>query len=279
MSTVRMKKYNPHPALREYISYVTIYRPDFTAGALSNIYRFVPTHQRYMMFYLDDPIKILRESQGNTYDTRPTSVSVGPLDKSVTLDMGSKHLAIGVAFTPSGMFRLFNIPLPEMYDLDVDTTLILGNEIEELNNRLRDSMEDWDNMFLILQQYLLRKLDRLKPCLPIDMAIAELVDTGGNAAIDHIANLSCLSNRQFERKCLERLGMPPKQYARLVRFGRAYKLKEFHPELTWTAIAHRSGYYDQMHFIRDFKKFAGITPSFIHEEELMNTIRLHRLIE
>ena len=106
----------------------------------------------------------------------------------------------------------------------------------------------------------------------------QLVSHAGNITIEKMAADACTSVRQFERKCVERTGMSPKRYARLIRFCKAYHLKELHPELTWTRIAHLSGYYDQMHFIRDFKEFAGITPSIIDESALVSTVRLHRMM-
>jgi AraC-like DNA-binding protein len=131
----------------------------------------------------------------------------------------------------------------------------------------------------IVEFYLLKRVEKLKPLLPVDRAMSELVKSQGKMPMDEIAALACMSLRQFERKCHERLGMSPKQYATLIRFCKAYQMKELFPQKTWTEIAYHSGYYDQMHFIRDFKRFAGITPSFIQEDELKATIRLHKIME
>jgi transcriptional regulator GlxA family with amidase domain len=76
--------------------------------------------------------------------------------------------------------------------------------------------------------------------------------------------------RQFERVSKERIGVPPKLFARLVRFSKAYRLRERLPLLSWTSIAFECGYFDQMHLIRDFKEFAGVAPGVI-EKALNNT--------
>jgi AraC-like DNA-binding protein len=83
-----------------------------------------------------------------------------------------------------------------------------------------------------------------------------------------VAAKSCLSTRQFERQARIRLGLPPKLYARIVRFFFAFRLKRKRPDLTWTAISNTCGYFDQMHFIRDFKAFAGATPRMLRGREV-----------
>jgi AraC-like DNA-binding protein len=270
--------YSVHPALREFIHNITIYSADFTQSTnVHNKYLFVPTYQRYMMFYVEDPIRVLR-ADDECYITKTASLIVGPMGKAVTLDFGTRHLAIGVAFKPGGLFRLLNIPLSEMYEQDFDTQLLLGREIDDTNCRLRET-SCWNEMRRIVEKFLLDRLSRLKPILPIDMAMNDLLNSAGNTPIEKIANDACLSLRQFERKCIEREGMPPKRFARLIRFCRAYRLKELNPTASWTKIAHDCGYYDQMHLIRDFKTFANTTPSGLSREDLLSTIRLHSLMD
>lgn len=275
---MRSKIYRPHPALQDFVHCISIYAVDFTQNNdLTNIYRFVPAYQRYIIFYLEDPIKVFK-SEKEGYITKPVCVTIGPQEQAVTLDMGKKHLALCIAFQPSGLHRLLRIPMPELYEKDVDTRLLLGSEIDEITERLK-AAEDWDEMTRIVEFYLLKRIEKIKPLLPVDRAMGELVRSQGRKSMDEIAALACMSLRQFERKCNERLGMSPKQYAMLIRFCKAYQMKEMFPQKTWTEIAYHSGYYDQMHFIREFKRFAGITPSFIQEDELKATIRLHKFME
>ncbi|RZK67983.1 MAG: AraC family transcriptional regulator, partial [Pedobacter sp.] len=85
-----------------------------------------------------------------------------------------------------------------------------------------------------------------------------------------------LSMKQFERTCKERIGMNPKMYARIVKFSKAYRLREAFPQLSWIQIAHESGYFDQMHMIRDFKVFAGVNPSVIEQQLLLTPLRMQK---
>lgn len=107
--------------------------------------------------------------------------------------------------------------------------------------------------------------------------MSQLVMSRGNLSMDSLAKKACLSIRQLERQSLERIGLSPKYFARMIRFSEAYKFKERNPHISWTQIAHLFGYYDQMHLIRDFHHFAGVNPSMFREEELLHSVRFNAL--
>jgi transcriptional regulator GlxA family with amidase domain len=91
--------------------------------------------------------------------------------------------------------------------------------------------------------------------------MGELMASNGNLSIEKISSLACLSRRQFDRKCKERIGMTPKLYARIARFSKAYRLREAMPDRNWTGIAYEACYFDQRHMIRDYKEFTGMAPA------------------
>jgi AraC-like DNA-binding protein len=82
----------------------------------------------------------------------------------------------------------------------------------------------------------------------------------GDVNIKDLAYEANMSLKRFELKFTEQVGVPPKLYARITRFNYALLLKIQNILKNWTDISHRSGYYDQMHFIKDFKEFAGDSP-------------------
>lgn len=265
----------PHPALLEYVESINIINFDFaTATSLSPVYQFVPTHTRFLCFYLYDQVKV---SKGDgDFITRARSIIIGPQLTPVTLDLGQKHHTLIVTLKPCSMYRLLGIPMQELVDCDFDASLIFGSEIDEVLDRLHEATSNPEKN-IIIQNYLLQKLRQLKPALPFDKAMAQLVGVSGNLPIDYVASQSCLSVRQFERKSLERIGLPPKVYARIIRFSHAYKYKEANPSMTWMDIAHKCRYFDQMHFIRDFKSFTGFTPSMLRNEDIEKSVRFRVL--
>src|SRR5690606_12001649 len=126
----------------------------------------------------------------------------------------------------------------------------------------------------LVEAFLLQQAQDIRPRLPFDLAMHQLLQRQGNMTIDHVAAQACLSVRQFERVSRARLGMSPKAFARVVRFSAAYRLREERPGLRWTDIAYQCGYFDQMHLIRDFKDFAGMAPGVIERELARTELRL-----
>jgi AraC-like DNA-binding protein len=81
----------------------------------------------------------------------------------------------------------------------------------------------------------------------------------GMVNIRELASEFCLSQKQFERRFTQYSGFTPKLFCRITRFESAFWNCRGYDTLT--AAAHAYGYYDQAHFIHDFKKFSGFSPN------------------
>jgi len=180
---------------------------------------------------------------------------------------------VAAFFEPGGLHRLLGIPMYELFDESLDVSLIWNKEIRELELRLRETC-DYDYMQQILEAFLLVQLKKTKiETHPIDTALRLLQDTTKALSLDYLADQACLSPRQFERKCLERLGLGATTFRRIVRFSRAYRLKEQRTDLSWLDVAFICGYYDIQHMRRDFKDFGASTPSLLLQEETRTNLR------
>ena len=70
-----------------------------------------------------------------------------------------------------------------------------------------------------------------------------------------------LSAKRFIERFKIEVGMTPKRYCRIRRFQRAVTLTNRGRHVDWTQVALDCGYFDQAHFIHDFRSFAGLTPT------------------
>jgi AraC-like DNA-binding protein len=255
--------YIPHAALQEFVCTIITFDAEIPAGVDDIVTPYPPTSNQSIIFYGNYRIKMQKEG-GDHFDLQPSTVVIGPQYTRVNLIVTKRLKAVRVDFQPGGLYRLLGIPMSKLFDEGFNALDIFGTEMKEINQQLLDAPDN-DTAKCVVENFLLQKHKYLKTILPFDFAIRELQRSDGNISIEKIASLACLSLRQFERKCADRIGMPPKTFARIARFSKAYRLREANPNLTWTAIAHEAGYFDQMHFIRDFKEFAGVTPRIIEE--------------
>lgn len=209
------------------------------------------------------------------FDRQPLTVLIGPQFSRVNIKVYSQLSAVRVDFLPGGIYRMLGIPMHELFDGGFDAFDFFGTEMRSINEQMQH-LTDLEEGKNIVEKFLLKQVTSLKEILPFDAAMRILLNNNGNIAIEKTASISCLSMKQFERKCRERIGMNPKMYARILKFSKAYRLHEAFPQLSWTKIAFEAGYYDQMHMIRDFKVFAGVNPSVIEQQLHSTPLRMQR---
>ena len=252
-----------HPALHSLIRHIVIIDADYGNTHVSIEGNFMPSPEQAMFINLYTRLKA-KKSGENNFNTATSCSLMGAQITPFKLLVEESHKTVSIIFQPGGLNRFLNIPMTEIFDNGYSAREVIGSEIEELLDKSHDTitLNELDN---IVQSYFLRKLSRIKEPLPIDFALQHLL-TNYNTNMDKIAGMACMSIRNFERKCKERLGMPAKMYARIARFHKAYKILESRPIISWTDLTYEVGYYDQTHFIKDFKEFARLTPTLLHKE-------------
>jgi len=173
---------------------------------------------------------------------------------------GESFGIFGVYFYPFALPQLFSIPACELSNQTPDLIALLGNEGAELEEKIMladNNMERVRIMSYFLQKKIIEKNDeRLNA---IKYIINQIIHSGGLVPVKELANQSFLSVRQFERNFKLYSGFNPKLYSRIIRF-QATTQQYGHNKNNLTDIAYECGYYDQSHFIHDFKQFSGYHP-------------------
>ena len=263
MPTLTTRRCRIHPALASLIRHIVIIEADFGDMPESMEGHFMPSPDQAMFINLFTRLKSKRSGE-NHFNTVTSCTLMGAQITPFKLQAEESHKAVSIIFQPGGLNRFLNIPITELFDNGYDARAVIGREIEELldQSHYTISVSELDSL---IQGYFLQKLGRIKEALPIDFALQYLL-ANYNTNMDRIAGMACMSVRSFERKCKERLGMPAKMFARIARFHQAYKILETKPIVSWTDLSNKTGYYDQTHFINDFKEFAKCTPTVLHKE-------------
>ena len=224
----------------------------------------LPDGRVELIVHLGDPFVLEREGRR---EAQPRALLAGPGTAPVLLAPTGRIDVIGVRLEAGVAAELVDVPVAELVDripaLDAlarDFARGLGEELADPRPR-----ERWSD---VLERRLARALDRsrLGPSPAITHAVARLRTSGGRTTVAALAREAGISTRQLERRFRERVGLGPKTFARLLRFQRALALLR-RPGPSLAAVAARCGYFDQAHLVRDFRQFAGQSPSRVRAAE------------
>jgi AraC-like DNA-binding protein len=266
--------YKPPPALQELVNNIMVAHAITDPPAPLPIVPAPPLPENCLFFYPYDQLQS-QFTQSDEFVLVPRNTFLGAQYGRVNIRYGYNQLVIKVAFEPGGLHRLLRIPMDEMVtNKEFNSCEFFGRDIAFVTEQLAEAAT-YVEMVTIVETFLLKKIHLLKQRLPIDGALPHIIKQGGLINIDKVASLACLSTRQLERVFQERIGLTPKFFARVVRFVKAWTIRENDPKISWTKIAYECGYFDQMHLIKDFKEFTGTTPTIIDEEFSRTSMRLN----
>jgi AraC-like DNA-binding protein len=140
-----------------------------------------------------------------------------------------------------------------------DIESILPHKGKLINEKMTHALTAHDRLG-VLTDYFKAQLRKKRFEDPVIVnAIRYVRKHSGMVTISELASQFCLSQKQFERRFTAYSGFKPKLYSRIVRFESALWNSKNYNTLTEAACAY--GYYDQAHFIHDFKKFGGFAPN------------------
>ena len=237
----------PARALRGYVRSYTGYS-ERTAGPLAR--REVPT---------GDVTLILSQGSVITLPEPHTSFLAGLGDRATIVGHDGFQEGIQVRLTPLGAHALVGRPMHELTNRAVALEELIGTP--DWVERLWE-LPDWRARFNLLDESIGRAAESgRRPSRGVAWAWGRLRATDGRAAVGGLAAELGWSHRRLIGRFREQVGLPPKTAARLLRFERAagVLLRAADPRLAELALD--CGYYDQAHLNRDFREFAGVTPT------------------
>ena len=188
---------------------------------------------------------------------------VGGLDDTPTItEYAGAQRGIQVNLTPLGARRLLGLPMVELARQVVALEDVLGARAAgELVERL-DAMAGWAQCFDHVDAAMLARLRDAAPVAPqLAHAWARLRSSDGAVPIATLAAEVGWSRRHLAARFRDEAGLPPKAVARVMRFERVTRTLRARGAGGLADVAYACGYADQSHLNRDFRAFAGTTPT------------------
>ena len=248
----------PAPGLR---GYVREYAGWFEHMASPLCRRELPTEIVPVIINFGAPIRMFDQSDPARW-TDVDSFAAGPYDTYVLVGSAGPSGGLQINFTMLGARLFLGRPLVELTNRVVPLDDLFGAGAETLRSELRDA-GTWPARFAILDREISARINAARAVPPaVIWTWRRLTETGGRIRIGAIVSDVGCSQKHLIAQFREHIGLPPKVISRVLRFGAAVEaLKTQGARFRLADIAADCGYFDQAHFSRDFRAFAGVTPT------------------
>ena len=238
-------RYPPSPALTPYVR-------NYCTGRSNGRLR-TPIEQRVVPDGCIDNV-VCRANPTASFSTRIVGTMTRPLVDTLqgTVDF------LGIRFSPGGFSRFFNRPAADFTDQLIPLEKLSGASVL---SRTIAQTPDMTEVFLHLETFLLQKRHDALGDIHLADVFSGIETSEWMSTLAQFAQQAHCSERQLRRKFHKHIGVSPKMFCRIVRFKQALKALRRPARTPLLDIALDAGYYDQAHFIHDFKRFYGDTPS------------------
>jgi AraC-like DNA-binding protein len=242
---MEFRQYKPSDALKPYVRHYYTFRSDDATAFSDTVF---PSGDMEMIFNLGDGV-------WQSADRFPPFELWGQITKPLPISSSGKHMMLGVKFFPHSAAYFLPEDINRFNDQVTDLSAVLP-AVKSLHQQLLETPATAARITL-LEAFLLKQLNRNDKIDKVGNMMASIFS---GDALTEIASDHNITPRYLHKLTSQYTGLSPKEYNKITRFQRSLQLLGKNDQHL-TAIAYDCGYFDQSHFIRDFKSFTGLTPS------------------
>ena len=228
-----------------------------TSGVPLDCHRILPDGRMEIVVNLGAPIR--RVQPDGTVELQPRCMLVGQMDQHVTIRPEGRLDVVGVRFRPAGACGFLCLPLYQLRNQTVAAAEVLSPFTDELEEQLNEASCARQRVSALESSLLACSTQAPRRDLLLEAAVSRVLASAGQITVDRLAQEIGVGPREMERRFREKIGLGPKSLCRIVRFQDVFRRHGLAEE-AWAAVALECGYYDQPHFIKEFKRITGETP-------------------
>jgi len=261
---MRYQEYAPSGKLEKFIKCYWFLEDDAISPARLKE-RVFPDGCIELIFHYGDLYR--KYNHNNQAELQPRSFVHGQLKKFMELEATGKTGIFSVRFQPAGLHPFVHSEVNRFTGITVPISEIWPITGTTLETKII-SAESHQERIDIIEQFLLAHFITRNSYDDIAYCVGKIVDHAGNISIDELAGLLHTGTRSLERKFTATVGLSPKLLARIIRFNQTLQRIEARDFSNFTCVAYEGGFYDQAHFIKDFKQLTGLNPKQYFSENL-----------
>ncbi len=254
---MKYQTYKPHPDLEAFVQFYWTLEVPFDAN--NERQKILPDGCIEMTFNFGAPIR--RYTTENEFVLHPGALIMGQRTKPIYIEPTGDVDSFAVSFYPFGFANFVDAPLGSLVDTETAISEFFGTDAAHALEEEIVQAAGVEQRIAAVERFLLSKLGEEKTIGNIVRTTVDaLLATNGNSSIRTILKDKASKRRQLERKFLDQIGISPKQLGKVIRLQTALRMMLSEPTERLTDVAYESGYFDQAHFIKDFREFTGGTP-------------------
>lgn len=212
-----------------------------------------------MCFILGEEIK--RYTSETEHILQPREMLLGQITKPFYIEPAGYVNTFAIRFYPFGFANFIDFPLDQLANKETPLDILFGKEpATQLSLKIKQATST-EERINIAEKFL---SDRLNEEAIIDGIVKSTVDaifhSKGGKSVNAILKEDLTKRRQLERNFKKQIGLSPKQLSKVIRLQATLQSLLNEKTKSLTDLAYENEYYDQAHFIKDFKEFTGVTP-------------------
>jgi AraC-like DNA-binding protein len=247
---MKFDKYLPTEQLKPYIKYFVVSEND-----LESEYKVFPSSGLVIGFQYKGQLASIRD---NTLNKLTWSGITGISDSYKIFKNSADIGTILIYFTEIGFSHFASHPVNELFNLSLSLDNVLDkSKVREVEQKLTSVTTDKQRL-KIVEQFLTSQLKDIQTDKLISEAVKLIYQYKGNIRIKELNEKLFISQSPFEKRFRKVVGTTPKKFASIIRFNSI--LNGLNEQKSLIEICHKNNFFDQAHFIKDFKRFTGDTP-------------------
>ncbi len=226
----------------------------------------VPDGTMKLIFHYGDTYK--HHSREGDITILPKCFLIGQLTKPYVIEPVGVTGSFVVQFKPNGFLPFTSIPIKEMENTAVPLDVLFGEEGNILGSLILNANSTFERI-QIIEAFLLKQLaNKTMIDTIVNTTVETIFNANGQFSVNEFSKTNNINRRQLARKFSSAIGLSPKQLAKTIRIQATLKVLLNEDITSLTDLAYENEYFDQAHFIKEFKEFTGLTPKEFFGDDL-----------
>lgn len=246
---MKFEKYVPTEKLKDYIKYYVV-----TGNEVEREYKVFPSTGLVIGFQYKGQLSIQDKTLSKLKSAGITGITDSYRIFRNSADIGT----VLVYFTETGFTHFSSNPANELFNLSLSLDDIFEkSSVNEVEEKLAAANTDRQRI-KIVEHFLLAQLKDIQSDKLIVEAVKLIYQSKGTIRVKELNEKLLISQSPFEKRFRKIVGTTPKKFTSIIRFNSV--LENLNEAKSLTEICYENNFFDQAHFIKDFKSFTGETP-------------------